>query len=441
MILCMSHSGEILPIAYRMMREGQKVSVYMHSPAHKHNYDGIVDKVKISGLKAALKKADLVIFDITRPNKRTPADLMLLKMFGLKTSCSSVFGPVADKMKQDSQVIGCSKWCEDAELDRMFGYKVAKQLGLKVPESHEFRNFQEGAKFLTGRADRWILKPQANDGFTYLEMWPGELLTKFEGEWKRKKVKPFPFVLQKVIYGIEISTEAWFDGRGFLNHNHTIEDKVWLSGNWGEAIGSQNNIVWRKEQEGLLTREIEKLKPILRESGYIGPIDLNCIVNREDHLPYFLEFSPRMGYDAIYCLLSMLDGEISTFFYSGFRGKFVNGYCASQRITIKPFPYATTELLKEWAEGVDIRNPIERTPWFWMEDVKKEADGTLVCGGADGILGVVTAVKPSVKEAADAVYDRIKKLRIGSKIQVRTDLGNRAERAIPRLQEWGLTVR
>ena len=137
----------------------------------------------------------------------------------------------------------------------------------------------------------------------------------------------------------------------------------------------------------------------------------------------------------------MLETPISTFFYSGFRGTFRKGYVASQRITIPPFPYHEDDLLKAMATGVDVANAIERTPWFWMEDVRKGDDGVLECAGGDGILGAVTNGGKTIEEAANGVYAKVKRIKVGAKLQLRTDGGRRAQRAIPRLQEWGHEVR
>ena len=105
----MSNSGEILPIAYRMQREGAQVAVYLHNPKYNRGYDGLLNKVKLSALKQTFNKSDLVIFDITRPNEKFRAhpnpemvkrDAALLAMFGLKSKERFVFGPVADVMKK-----------------------------------------------------------------------------------------------------------------------------------------------------------------------------------------------------------------------------------------------------------------------------------------------------------------------------------------------------
>ena len=453
MILCMSNTGEYSPILQKMQMEGAPVVIYLHNPRYRENYDGILEKVKLSQLKPTLKKADLVLFDITRPNERyrsqpdqemVKRDAALLSMFGLKSSERSVFGPVADVMKQDCDVIGCSRFSEESELDRMLGFKIAKQIGLKVPESHEFQNFKEGAKFLEAHQEAmWICKPQENEGFTYMESWAGELLAKMTGEWADKCKKPWPFVLQKLVPkgSVEIDYEGWTDGRQYTCTSYTMEEKFFMAGNWSMQIGCQNSIVWKNQLPGLLSKPLEKILPFLVSAKHKGPVNVTAMVNSATKEIDWLEATFRPGYDAIYAHLALLETPITNFFYSNFRGTFSKGYAAAERITIPPFPYSDPDMLKRQALGVDIKNDMERTPWMWFEDVRKEKDGRLVCAGADGIVGVVTHVGKTVEEASNGVYAKIKRLKIAAKLQLRTDLGKRAQRQIPRLKEWGFEVR
>ena len=453
MILVMSNTGEFSPILHKVQQEGGQGVIYLHNPRYRENYDGILEKVKLTQLKMAHKKADKVIFDITRPNERYRSDpdpemikrdAALLTMFGLKSSERSVFGPVADVMKQDSDVIGCSRFSEDAELDRMLGFKIAKQIGLKVPESHEFQNFKEGVKFLEAhQQDLWICKPQENEGFTYMESWEGELLAKMQGEWLEKCKKPWPFILQKLLpkTSVEIDFEGFFDGRRFTRTTYTMEEKFFQTGSWSMQIGCQNTIVWGNQFPGLLSNALEKMIPFLLAAKHKGWVNITAMVNSDTKAIEWLEATFRAGYDAIFANLALAEDTITNLIYSDFRGRFKDGYAAAERITIPPFPYSNPEMLKKIAAGVEIKNDMDRTLWFWMEDVKKTKDGRLVCAGADGILGVVTHVGKTIEEAANGVYAKVKRLKIAAKIQLRTDLGKRAQRHIPRLKEWGFQAR
>lgn len=439
MIVFVSNSGESLPVAYRIQQAGGEAMIYIHNSRYRSNYEGLVDRVSATKLPGKIKQADAVVFDIIRPNENTHADNLLLKIFKCSRQTPEVFGAVADKIKKKTLVIGASKETATWELDRNKGAQIAKQAGIAVPETHEFKALSEGAAFLRGKQTHWVFKPHNNQDLdlTYMEKWPGELRSKLEGEYKDRLGDKLDFILQKVVEGIEISTEGWFDGERFVSFNHTIEDKKLMNSNLGPAIGSQGNTVWiKKDPHGLLVQELGKLVPYLK--GYIGPIDVNCVVSETDYKPYFLEWTVRQGYDALYCLLSLLSGKIEQFYTSKFHSDFTDGYASSQRITIPPFPYNEPSLLKEYAEGVEIRAGLENQH-FWAEDIKKNGK-RVECAGADGIIGVTAAKGNSLGGSVGNMYRANEKLKIASTYQFRSDGGRRAEKAIKKLNKWGISV-
>jgi len=442
MILFISNNGESLPIAWRMAREGAQVAVYIHNPRSKHNYDGLIPKVSIAQLRKVARGADMVIFDLCRPNERTKYDIALLKMFGLKTGSPTVFGPLAEKLRKDHKVIGSSQWTEDLELDRYMGTQIASKIGIMVPETHDFKTLKDGIKFLKGRKDRWVFKPHKNQDLdlTYVEKWPGELAAKMEEDYEtRLGTGKIEYMLQKFVSGYEISTEMWWNGKQCFLFNHTIEDKRLMNYNLGPAIGSQNNTVWlKKKADGLLVKEMKALAPYLSRAKYIGPVDVNCIIAHSG-TPYFLEFTSRFGYDALFCLLSMVQGNIKSFFENGIKTHFHEGFASSARISIPPYPYSSKELLENFAKDVPIKGTLERMPLFWMEDVYLK-EGKLKCTGSDGILGVIAARGNSLGGSVGNVYRTIDKLRVGAYLQYRTDLGRRAEKVLKAMEKMKVEV-
>jgi|GEM_PF-1459389 len=446
-ILVISNTGEFLPVVYRIRKQSPKVGIwiYLHNPkCSELLYRGILNnRIGVKELKKVLSKVDLVIFDTIRKNEKKKQDGALLKLFGLKANVEDVFGAVADKLKKDYKVIGGSSATGEVELDRLKGEQLAKKAGLNIPENYQFKTLSEGIKFLKGRKDLWVFKPFGNLDLdlTYVEKFPGDLIGKMEYEIKERIGEKVEYILQKKITGVEISTEMIFDGEKAVSFNHTIEDKKFLAGNLGVNIGSQNNIVWiKKNENGLLVKELKNIIPFLKEANYMGMFDINCIVNQEDKKPYYLEATCRCGYDALYCLLSLLQTPIADFFVNNFQGNFYDGFAASERITIPPFPYSDEGLLEELAKDTLIYGEMDDYPNFWMEDVYINKKGKLACAGSDGILGVVTAKGKTIDEAANKVYQNIKRLRISNDIQYRNDLGKRALKAMNLFKEWGIKV-
>jgi hypothetical protein len=108
MILFISHTGESLPIAARMLREGTDCGVYVHSPVHSRRcYEGIFERVKIHQLRKAVDLADVIVIDNVKVNDRSSRDLALLGMFGCSRDAEHTFAEVGGVIrKKGKQVIG-----------------------------------------------------------------------------------------------------------------------------------------------------------------------------------------------------------------------------------------------------------------------------------------------------------------------------------------------
>jgi hypothetical protein len=188
----------------------------------------------------------------------------------------------------------------------------------------------------------------------------------------------------------------------------------------GMAIGSQTNVVW-VEPEPIIRKAFKLLTPIVKRSGYVGPVDINVIISNGN--PYFLEFSPRFGYDALFCLMDLLDDDI-TDFLSRFQGNFKEGFIASQRITIPPFPYDDDFLIKKFAADVPVHFDLNE---FWGLDIYQD-DG-LKCAGSDGIIGIATGYGETIGKAVQVLHRHIKKdIKIDAYLQYRTDTKKVAEK-------------
>lgn len=391
-IVVISNSGEFLPICWRLKREGTDCSIYIHQPRYKHNYDGILPKIPLKNLKEEVGKADIIVFGGPRPNERTKQDIALLKNFGLKANLPGVFGPVAAQLSKDHRVIGGS---DELELDRKKGIELAEKTGFAIPEYHEFENLTDGARFLKGRSDLWVFK----NGRTYVERFPGELMTKMLDEWLVRKGDECEYVLQKKIDGVELSSEVWIGGARLFNR--TLKSKTFCT---------QSNTVWVEKGT-----ELQQITAHLK--GYIGPCSVNCIW--KESIPYFLKWRPRFSWDAFYGLATLIDGKLSDFFLND-NVKFFDGYAVSERLSTPPYPYSNPVLLRNFAEDVSIPGRLEDEPAMWFQDIYMDA-GKLRCAGADGIIGICTAKGKTLEEAWGRLYHNIGKLKVCSHLQYRTN--------------------
>ena len=429
-ILWVSDSRESICVAEKIYRAGIHVDYYIHDPTYRSNFAGMLPNIGMSDIPAALRRCDNVWFDITLPNHKTNRDLELFHRFGVSSNSPGVFGEIADKLSKTHWVVGSSSWTEKAELNREYGFDIAKKCGFDIPEYQKFKGLKEGIKFLQGpgKDQKWVFK-LLNNGpldLTYPETFPGEILdmmiTSLPTRLIKEKVNPEQavYILQSFVDGVECSNELWFDGDEFSCASRTIEDKKLGSGNTGPATGSQSNVVAMcEDMDGHGFKEIQKLKPYLVRAGYVGPVDANIIFN--ENKAYFLEWTPRLGWSAFYCLCSFIpDGQLSNFILNDFQAVFKGGYVASQLISLYPYPNLDKKQLEMMVKGNLINHRLQDLNDFWLQDVYLDDSKQLRVAGSDGIVGVLTGHGDTVEESIDKVHDRIKKLQIQGNLQYRT---------------------
>lgn len=425
-----SSDGLCLPQALRVQSEGNKVKFSVDDPEYENAGNGLIDK--IMNFPAAVDWADVVVYD--------PKDEELLKE--------------ADKVRLRKPVIGASELAGRIEHDRKFGIEFAKRAGIRVPEVKELigpRAFREAKDFLMTkpRDTDWVFKVngKAPEGIgTYVakggrsEML--RMLKYWEEQYHTAKISP-DFVITTKIEGEEISTEAWFNGRDFFLPNHTLERNKFFNGDLGEKTGCSGNVVWATGQEAPLYQKL--LAPLRSqlEDKFVGPIDVNVIIEKSSNEPVFLEFSPRFGYDAIFALMELFETDFGEFLYQIALGQPWSGHIGSDfagdvRLHIPPFPAKSSKEQGEEAVGVPIfgLDVMKYNPHQHLVEVMLDRDEQPVTSGPHGYVLSVTAQGPTPKEAEDSAYKNVDKIRIPN-MRYRTDLSEVIQEVYDKIDSTG----
>ena len=201
------------------------------------------------------------------------------------------------------------------------GSKVAKQYGLSVPGTTEFKDIGSALAFIKKEPKAYAIKIDNNksEASSFVAKDAEEMVDYLNHSKEEGLIgSGDTFVIQEVVKGAEISTEVWFsDGNPIWPANSTFETKKFLAGELGPRTGCETSLVFHYEgdRSKVVDKSIRKILPLMKYAKYTGPVDVNCIVSEKDHEPYFLEWTPRLGYSAIYAFMSMLGMPISEFFY------------------------------------------------------------------------------------------------------------------------------
>jgi phosphoribosylamine--glycine ligase len=420
-ILFISKEGDGLGIAQRLMLEGHSVDVWCAEERFERAGRGIVNRVK--SWEDSAPRADLIIAD------------------------SVGLGKLEDKLRAyKAQTLGFSALLDVIELNRAKGMEMFERAGVTIPDTYEFDTPKAAASLTkhNGWGDGWVVKPNGNISTAKTMTCRDERL------WERTLGKLSPEcsgIVQRLVSGIEVSTEGWFNGTDFVTpFNHTFEDKRFLTGNLGVNTGCMGNIVLRADSDRLTAATVERVAPFLRMIGYRGPFDINCIVNESG--AYALEATSRMGYDAVEALIEGLEEEAGTFLFDVAAGtkktmELTDETMIAVRLSIPPWPVRRPDKTEDGEPVLGITD--DRLYHLFLTDLEKTRSGYVTAGG-DGVLLKATAVgnatsrngnKPDITyEARRRVYRLLDKIEVAGK-QYRVDIGSRVNDDVARLKQWG----
>lgn len=415
-----SLSGDL---AWSVKKEGHEVKVYIKAKSDQDVYNGFVDKVE--KWEEWIDWADVIIFDDVE------------------------FGEIADKLRKKGKfVIGGSAYTDKVEIDREFGQTELKKYGVNILPNSNFNSYDEAIIFIKANPSRYVFKPSGNTpsggkGLLFIGQEEDgkdlvELLEQNKNVWQKKAPT---FILQKFVTGVEVAVGAYFNGKDFVYPiNVNFEHKRVFPGDIGPFAGEMGTLSFWSEPNHLFRATLAKVLPALQESGYIGYIDVNCIVNGRGIYP--LEFTARFGYPTIFMHLEgilMGAGEWLWRLAHGenFELRTKKGFQIVVRISVPTFfakskDRETVEMYRDLP--ILFKKP-SNLDGIHIEDVKIE-DGVWRIAGESGVIISVTGSGTTVEEARRQVYARIQNIMLLNMFY-RTDIGDKWAEDSDRLHTWG----
>jgi phosphoribosylamine--glycine ligase len=407
----------------RLADEGHDVRVWIEPSSHRTIGDGMVPKCTKADIEAS--SADLVLFD------------------------SSGLGDLADIVrKRGVRVVGGGSFCDKLEKDRSFGAKIAEEAGAVLPPYEEFGAFSEAltrARALNGvatyfKSDRYLegdATHGADDG--------GEMAEYLEGLCRRYGSHG-RCILQAKIPGVPLSTARWWNGSTWVGpYEGTYENKKFMNDDIGPATGCSFNAVWFYDAERPRIAELlewENLGEAFRKAeAPPGIYDINAIV-AEDGQAYFLEWTPRLGYDSEMTALALMP-DLGAWLYAVGYGtempEWSDDIAFAVRLSVPPYPWEHAKKAEKGsADGIGLSNLPERG--FVPYCVREGAYG-MELAGPEGIVGLVCATGEDVSELGEEVLEMAKGIRVsGSALQYRSDGADDTIKMMEQLAEAGLDV-
>ena len=419
--LFVSLTGLISDIAWQVSKEGHEVRYYIQDKKERDIADGFVAKSK--DWEKDADWADILIFDDTLGQGEKAKNL---RAAGKK-------------------VIGGTPYTDRLEDDRSFGQEELKNAGVSIIPYGEFSSFDDAIEHVEQNPGRYVIKPSGEAQNVKRRLFVGEeedgddVVRMLEAYKRAFSDEIKVFQLQRRVTGVEVAVGAFFNGKKFITPvNINFEHKKLFPGNIGPPTGEMGTSMFWSEPNRLFHQTLLKMESKLAEEGYVGYIDLNCIVNNNGIYP--LEFTSRFGYPTISIQQEGMLTPISDLFWELATGaepkwRTRSGFQIGVRIVVPPFPFDDEPTFESFSKNGAIVLKKPNFDGIHIEDVK-EVKGQWLIAGTSGVVLVVIGTGQTMLQAQAQVYSRIKNIMIAN-MYYRTDIGDRWVEDSDKLHNWG----
>ena len=319
-------------------------------------------------------------------------------------------------------------------------------MGIPIIPYQEFTDFDEAIQYVKSNPGEYVVKPSGEAQNIKRLLFVGEeddgkdVIQVLEAYKHTVSEKVKVFQLQRRMVGVEIAVGAFFNGKEFITPiNINFEHKKLFPGNLGPSTGEMGTSMFWSEPNKLFNLTLKKLESKLKEEGYVGYLDLNCIVNNNGIYP--LEFTARFGYPTISIQQEGMLTPIGEFLYNlatgtDFKFKTRKGFQIGVRIVLSPYPFDDPKTFDMLSKEKNILfKKAGSKEGVHIEDVK-QVDGQWVLAGSSGVALIVVGMGQTMKQAQSQAYTRIKNIMIPG-MYYRNDIGDRWSEDCDRLMNWG----
>jgi len=426
-LFCSLDAALITDVAWQVHREGHDVKYYIEAESDQEIGDGFVPKT--DDWEADVEWADVVVFD----------DIWVGSDIGT--------GALARELReQGTAVVGGTPNTDRLEEDRGYAMDVLEAHDVNTIDHRVFHDFDEGIQFVEQNPAPYVIKPLGEVQNVKRLLYVGDeddgsdvvdVLKAYKKAWGHRMKG---FQLQRKVEGVEVAICGFFNGERFIDQvNFNFEHKKLFPGNIGPSTGEMGTSMFWGGRNKLFEETLGKLEGWLAEEGYVGSIDVNCIVNETGIYP--LEFTPRFGYPTIALQEESFESPTGQFFYDLAHGndpnlEVHNGYQVGVRIVLPPFPFDDEKTYDESSRNAAVVFDGDSRDGVHLEDAKN-IDGQWRVAGESGMPLVVTGKGETMRRAREQAYERIDRI-VMPNMYYRDDIGERwTDGDGDRLQAWG----
>lgn len=216
----------------------------------------------------------------------------------------------------------------------------------------------------------------------------------------------------------------------------------------GVATGEQGTVLRYVKASLLAKKVLQPVEDQLASLGYIGYIDVNCIIDDEG-TPWPLEFTMRPGWPTFNIQQALHKGDHAEWLVELAEGTDARNWqmdtvATGVVLSIPDYPYShltRKEVVGVPVYGLEPGNPNLHPCEMMQGEAPHEVDGKIVSqpclASAGDYLLVSSGTGATVKESKESAYRSIKALSVPNSAAYRTDIGNRLKKQLPKLQAMG----
>lgn len=426
-LLLIDDNGEGLDYALRVQRDGHDVRHFIRqTPGTKNIGRGLVQLV--DDYRGWVRWADLVV---------------------MTDNVRYVYDFDQRWRREGVKVVGATQETAAWETHRDVGMKVFKDAGVSVPPYKMFTDYDDAIAFVKREDKRFVSKPSGCDdkAMSYCSKTPEDMIFMLQ-RWKKLGKIKSAFIMQDFIPGIEMAVGGWFGPGGFNDGwCENFEFKKFMNDDKGIATGEQGTILRYVRNSKLARKVLEPVADQLEKAGYVGYVDVNCIVD-DTGTPWPLEFTMRMGWPTFNIQQALHEGDHLQWLMDLYTGEDARNWCMNEIaagvvISIPDYPYS--RLTGKEVTGIplygltdwDHVHPCQMMMGTAPQKLKSTfADVPMLVTAGDYVM-VMTGTGHDVKTATDETYRRLEKLVMPNSPMYRTDIGRRLRKQMPKLHAMG----
>ncbi|MGB8841931.1 MAG: hypothetical protein WCC64_12785, partial [Aliidongia sp.] len=298
-------------------------------------------------------------------------------------------------------VIGNGSFCHKLEEKRLWGFKVAEEAGATLPPYEAFSTITDAMKFagtLGDTATFWKTDQYLDADSTHGAS-NGEEMVAYLAGVRVAYGDRMSCIIQKKMEGVPISTARWWNGRSWSGPwTGDIEHKKAWNDELGPSTGCSFDAVWFYDDEPAIAKALGwdgLAEQFVKYEAPPGIYDMNAIAG-EDGNAYFLEWTPRFGWDCTVTSFELLKGELGKFFWSLVTGT-ANGpdvtseLAYSIRLGVPPYPW------EHWSPMQGDKHMFKAMPLYSLDldddkfipyQLSRDDEIGLSIGSPDGLLGL-----------------------------------------------------